>query len=85
MIYIVLSMVCGVIGVFVARSKNLNPVLWGAICFFTGIIGLLILTFMRSKASPIALDDARAGDADELLPCQGKSTTAESPDKTTDL
>lgn len=50
-LFLVIALVFAGIGAAWANSKNLSPVLWGVVCFFTGFIGLIILAFQKSGSA----------------------------------
>ena len=46
LIYVVYGMICAAVGYALAPSRGRDGNLWAAICFFTGIIGLILLYVM---------------------------------------
>ncbi len=45
-VFIVIGLVFAFLGGFYAAKKGRSGALWGIICFFTGIFGLLILAIL---------------------------------------
>ena len=47
--FFLLFVVSGLIGAFWANAKNKNVVLWGTLCFFFPVIGLVFLALAKSE------------------------------------
>ena len=53
-IILIVAVVFAGIGAAWASSKNLSPMTWGVICFFTGFVGLIILAFQKAVPASAA-------------------------------
>lgn len=51
MIILVFLIIFAIIGGVMASSRRRSPLLWGFICFFTGIIGIVILAVIGTDKS----------------------------------
>lgn len=49
--FLVVAIICAVVGAKIASSKGRDPAVWGLVCFFTGLIGIIIL-LVTADASP---------------------------------
>lgn len=52
--FLVIALICAFIGALVAGSKGKNPILWAAICFATGVIGLIIIACQPAEKKDAA-------------------------------
>lgn len=55
MILLVFMMIFAIIGAVMAGSRNRSPFLWAVICFFTGVIGIIILAVIGTDREPIVI------------------------------